>query len=171
MVFQQLMESNYERTTKLTKDQVLGLDIATHTGYHSVHSSGTWDFTESMRRNGNKQHKAFRETLINYITKYDIRQIVAEDVSAGTSAGGFKSSVKLAEFRGILLEVCDTLSLPEPIFINPTTVKKWATSNGRADKKMMIDYCIRRWGIQPCDDNEADATHIFMYYVRKNNIN
>ena len=164
------MNTNYEASSKLTKDQVLGLDIATHTGFHSVHGSGTWDFTESMRRNDNKQHKAFRSTLIHYIKEHGICQIVAEDVSAGTSLGGFKSSVKLAEFRGILLEVCDTLDLPEPIFINPTTVKKWATGNGRADKKMMIDYCIKRWGILPGDDNEADATHIFMYYIRKNNI-
>lgn len=171
MVFQQLMRSNYERTAKLTKAQVLGLDIATHTGFHSVHGSGTWDFSESMRRNGNKQHKAFRDTLINYITEHGICQIVAEDVSAGTSLGGFKSSVKLAHFHGILFEICDELNLPEPVLINPKIVKKWATGNGNADKEMMIDYCKRRWGIEPCDDNEADATHIFMYYIRKNNIN
>lgn len=171
MVFHQLMNSTHEKSTKLTKDQVLGLDIATHTGYHSVHGSGTWDFTESMRRNNNKQHGAFRQTVMNYIQEHGICQIVAEDVSAGTSMGGFKSSVKLSEFRGILLEICDTLDLPEPVFINPTTVKKWATGNGRADKKMMIDFCKKRWGIDPIDDNEADATHIFMYYLRKNNIN
>ena len=164
------MRSTHEKAESLTKDQVLSLDIATHTGYHSVHGSGTWDFTESMRRNVNKQHKAFRETVMNYIVEHGIRHIVAEDVSAGTSAGGFKSSVKLAEFRGILLEICDTLDLPEPTFINPSTVKKWATGNGRADKKMMIDFCISRWGINPIDDNEADATHIFMYYIRKNHI-
>lgn len=160
-----------ETSNKLTREQVLSIDIATHSGFHSVHSSGTMDFTESMRRNNNKQHKAFRDWLIEYITKYGIKQIVAEDVSAGSSKGGFKSSVKLAEFRGILFEVCDELDLPEPVLINPKTVKKWATGNGNADKKMMIDFCIKRWGIQPCDDNEADATHIFMYYIRKNNIN
>lgn len=171
MVFQRLMNVIYEKTSKLTKSQVLSLDIATHTGYHSVHGSGTWDFTESMRRNNNKQHGAFRQTVMNYVKEHGIRQIVAEDVSAGTSVGGFKSSVKLAEFRGVLLEICDTLDLPEPVFINPTTVKKWATGNGRADKKMMIDFCKKRWGIDPIDDNQADAIHIFMYYVRKNNIN
>lgn len=165
------MNQTHEKRARLTKDQVLGLDIATHTGFHSVHSSGTWNFEESMRRNNNKQHLAFRKTLLNYITKYGIRQIVAEDVSAGTSRGGFKSSVKLAEFRGILMEICDALDLPEPTFINPKTVKKWATGNGNADKKMMIEYCKKRWGIDPIDDNEADATHIFMYYIRKNNIN
>ena len=165
------MRPTHEKISCLTKEQVLGLDIATHCGFHSVHGSGTWDFTESMRRNGNKQHKAFRDTLIKYIKEHGICHIVAEDVSAGTSMGGFKSSVKLSEFRGILLEVCDTLDLPEPTFINPTTVKKWATGNGRADKEMMKNYCIKRWGIIPIDDNEADAIHIFMYYIRKNNIN
>lgn len=171
MVYQLLMETkNNEAATKLTRNQVLALDVATHTGFHSVHSSGTMDFTESMRRNNNKQHKAFRDWLIDYITTHDIKQIVAEDVSAGSSLGGFKSSVKLAEFRGILFEVCDELDLPEPTLVNPSTCKKWATGNGKADKKMMIDYCIKRWGITPIDDNEADATHIFMYYIRKNNL-
>lgn len=164
------MKTNSDSHGKLTRNQVLGLDIATHTGFHSTHSSGTMDFTESIRRNNNKQHKAFRDWLIDYIQTYGIKQIVAEDVSAGSSKGGFKSSVKLAEFRGILLEVCDTLDLPEPAFVNLSTCKKWATGNGKADKKMMIAYCIHRWGVTPVDDNEADATHIFMYYIRKNNL-
>lgn len=164
------MKTQNETATQLTREQVLSLDIATHCGFHSIHSSGTVDFTESMRRNNNKQHKAFRDWLIEYITTNGIKQIVAEDVSAGSSKGGFKSSVKLAEFRGILFEVCDTLDLPEPALVNPKSVKKWATGNGNADKEMMIDYCIRRWGITPVDDNEADATHIFMYYIRKNDL-
>ena len=164
------MTAKNENTYQLKREDVLGLDIATHCGYHSCHESGTMDFTESMRRNNNKQHKAFRDWLISFVTTYGIKQIVAEDVSAGSSKGGFKSSVKLAEFRGILFEVCDTLNLPEPAFVNPKSVKKWATGDGKADKEMMIDYCIRRWGVTPVDDNEADATHIFMYYIRKNNL-
>ena len=38
--------------------------------------------------------------------------------------------------------------------------------DGKADKKKMIEYCIKRWNITPVDDNMADATHIFKYYVR-----
>lgn len=156
--------------TTLTRNQVLSLDIATHTGFHSVHESGTWDFTERRHTNDNKQHKAFRDTLIAFIKQHDIHQIVAEDVSAGTSKGGFKSSVKLAQFHGIMFEVCDELGLPEPILINPTTVKKWATGNGRADKDEMIRFCKQRWNIIPVDDNEADATHIFFYFCRRFNL-
>lgn len=163
------MIKRYEQVEKPNKTQILALDIATHCGFHSVHDSGTWDFTESMRRNGNKQHKAFRDTLLAYIIKHGIKQVVAEDVSVGGSRG-FKSSVKLSEFRGILFEVCDTLDLPEPIFINLTTIKKFATGDASADKQKMIEFCKSRWNIDPIDDNEADATHIFMYYIRKNNI-
>lgn len=153
--------------TTLSKENVLALDIATHCGYYSLHDSGTWDFTESMRRNNNKQHKAFRETLVSFIEEHDIKLIVAEDVNCGRSSKEFRSSVKLAEFRGILLEVCDTLNLPEPVFVNPSTVKKWATGDGKADKYKMMRFCKLRWHTDPVDDNEADATHIFMYYVKK----
>lgn len=159
--------SNYEKDKDLTLDDVLGLDIATHTGYYSTHESGTWDFTESMRRNNNKQHSAFRETLIAFIEKYGIKRIVAEDVAVNQH---FIDTRKLSEFRGILMEVCDTLDLPEPTFVNPSTLKKWATGNGRATKTDMMKTCIKRWKTSPVDDNEADATHLFMYFVKKFNI-
>ena len=80
------------RTTKnetindeLTKKDILALDIATHTGYYSLHEGGTWNFTESKRKNNNKQHKDFRDTLMAFIQKYDIKQIVAEDVNVTNS--------------------------------------------------------------------------------------
>lgn len=148
----------------ITRDNVLALDVAEHCGYYSVHESGTWDFTENKRRNDNKQHKAFRDTLIEFIQKYNIKQIVAEDVSFSTH---FVSMRKLSEFRGILFEVCDTLNLPEPALINPRTLKKWATGNGGATKADMIRLCKLRWKTNPVDDNEADATHIFYYYIKK----
>lgn len=161
------MVTKHVEEEKLTPNDILSLDIATHTGFYSTHESGTWDFTESMRRNNNKQHEAFRQTLIDFIQKYNIKQIVAEDVSCGRSGKEFKASVKLAEFRGILLEVCDTLNLPEPAFVNPRTVKHWATGDGNADKAKMMRFCKLRWKTNPVDDNESDATHIFMYYVKK----
>lgn len=155
---------NMPIASKPTRDEILGLDIATHCGYFSTHERGTWNFEESMRRNNNKQHAAFRNTLIDFIQKYNIKQIVAEDVSVNNH---FIDARKLSEFRGILLEVCDTLDLPEPAFINPKTVKSWATGNGNATKNDMIKFCKLRWKTDPCDDNEADATHIFMYYIHK----
>ena len=158
------MKQTSNETEKITRDQVLALDIATHCGYHSMHGSGTWNFTESMRRNNNKQHAAFRNTLIDFITEHDIRQVVAEDVSVNNH---FTDARKLSEFRGILFEVCDTLDLPEPAFVNPMTLKKFATGDGHADKQKMMEFCKLRWKVDAVDDNEADATHIFFYYVKR----
>ena len=142
----------------LTKAQVLGLDIATMCGYYSQHAAGAWNFYESKARNDNKQHKAFRDTLIGFIQQYGIRQVVAEDINVNNH---FTDMRKLSEFRGILLEVCDELDLPEPAFINVSTVKKFATGNGRASKIDMINACVSKYGYRPVTDDEADAFFFF----------
>lgn len=147
----------------LKKEDILALDIATHTGYYSTHSSGTWDFTEK-KSNDWKQHLDFRTTLINYITTNNIRFIAAEDVNVG---GQFSGMRKLSEFRGILMEVCDELNLPEPIFVNVSSIKKFATNNGKADKKEMIKAMIERYGKTPIDDNECDAFWLFTLICKR----
>ena len=130
------MANRDSENSVLTREQVLALDIATHTGYFSLHEAGTWNFTESKRRNGNKMHGAFRTTLL----------------------------------RGILLEVCDELDIPEPEFVNPAVLKKWATGDGHATKTQMVAACKDRYGIVPVDDNAADACHLFYYYIRRHRL-
>lgn len=149
---------------ELCKQQVLGLDIATMCGYYSTHESGAWNFYESKARNDNKQHKAFRDTLIDFITRHGIRQVVAEDVNVNNH---FVDMRKLSEFRGILLEVCDELNLPEPVFLNVMSIKKYATGNGRATKLDMIRACVEKYNYRPRTDDEADAFWVYQYYCHK----
>ena len=158
------MENRVSENSLLTREQVLALDIATHTGYFSLHEAGVWNFTESKRRNDNKMHGAFRVMLIAFIRRYGIRRIVAEDVAVNRH---FYDLRRLSELRGILLEVCDELDLPEPEFVNPATLKKWATGDGHATKAQMIAACKNKYGIVPVDDNAADACHLYHYYIRK----
>lgn len=139
------------------------MDIASQTGYYAVHESGAWNFYESKARNDNKQHKAFRDTLIGFITRHGIRQVVAEDVNVNNH---FIDMRKLSEFRGILLEVCDELSLPEPVFLNVMSIKKYATGNGRATKLDMINACVEKYGYRPRTDDEADAFWVFSAPIR-----
>ena len=148
----------------MCKQQVLGLDIATMCGYYSTHESGAWNFYESKARNDNKQHKAFRDTLIDFITRHGIRQVVAEDINVNNH---FVDMRKLSEFRGILLEVCDELNLPEPVFLNVMSIKKYATGNGRATKLDMINACVERYNYRPRTDDEADAFWVYTYYCHK----
>ena len=149
------------------RKEVLALDIATHTGYFSVHEAGTWNFTESRRRNSTKMHGAFRTVLVSFIRAHGIRRVVAEDVSVNRH---FYDMRRLSELRGILLEVCDSLELPEPEFVNPAVLKKWATGDGHATKAQMVAACKERYGVIPVDDNAADACHLFHYYIRRHRL-
>lgn len=151
-------------TGKFLRTEILALDVATTTGYYSLHGSGAWNFSERLVRNGGKQHKAFRDTLIGFIREHDIRMIVAEDVSVNLH---FTDIRKLSEFRGILLEVCDELGLPEPEFVNVAALKKFGTGNGRATKPEMMAACRIRYRLTPATHDEADAMHLFFYFCRK----
>lgn len=153
-----------QETEELKREHILALDIATHCGYFSVHESGTWNFTEGKRRNGNKQHLALKDTLTAFIREHGIQRIVAEDVSVNNH---FFDMRKLAEFRGVLLCVCDELDMPEPEFVNPKVLKKFATGNGNASKDDMKQAYTARFNRLPLDDNEADAFWLFQYYVSK----
>lgn len=31
----------------------------------------------------------------------------------------------------------------------------------------MMEFCRKRWQIEPGDDNEADAIHIFFCYIKR----
>lgn len=149
---------------ELSKEQILALDLATQTGYYSVHESGAWNFYESKQRNDNKSHKAFRDTVMEFIIRYGIRQVVAEDLNVNNY---FTDMRRLAEFRGILLEICDTLGLPEPVFINVMTLKKFAAGNGRATKLDMIKAAESKYNFHAKNDDEADAFWLYKYYCHK----
>ena len=129
-------EQDEKNQEAITRDNILSLDIATHCGYYSTHEAGTWNFTQKTGRNAIEQHLSFYNTLKEFIQKNDIKLIVAEDVNV---KGKFVGMRKLSEFRGILFLICAQLGLPEPKFVNVSTVKKWATGDGKADKEKMID--------------------------------
>ena len=156
-----MCSSDLSSNSNIEKSEILALDVATNCGYHSVHESGSWCFVESKARNDNKQHKALRDTLIGFITKYGIKRIVAEDVVINNHFFDFR---RLADFRWILLDVCDTLNLHAPEFINPMARKKCATGNGRATKLDMINACVTRYNYRPKNDDEADALLFYKYY-------
>ncbi len=149
---------------KYCREDILALDISQNCGFYSIHGSGSWCFIESKARNNNKAHKAFRDTVMGFILQHNIKLVVAEGVNVGTHFNAVKA---LSEFHGILLEICDELNLPEPIYVNPSTLKKFATGNGKASKYDMVMACKERYNFHPNNDDEADAFWLFKYYCQK----
>ncbi|MDR1504148.1 MAG: hypothetical protein LBT43_17005 [Prevotella sp.] len=148
----------------IRKTELLALDIATFCGYYSTHGFGTWNFSESKKRNDNKQHLAFHDTVSSFIKENGIKLVVAEDLNVNNY---FTDIRKLSQFHGLLFLICDELSRPDPYYINVATLKKWATGNGRASKQDMMEACIRKYDFYPSDDNVSDACHLYHYFIRK----
>lgn len=151
----------------LTKN-VLSLDPAERCGYHSVYGSGTKFFPntdKAPKKLGDDygQMKNFREWLMEIVTSHDIRVVVSEALDGGCKS--WKTSFKLGCFHGIIQNVCESCNVPL-FYVNQKKLKSWATGNGNADKKLMIEYCKKRWNLEPIDDNESDAIHLFYYFCK-----
>lgn len=158
------MEKNNNDLEDVAASQILALDIATKTGYYHVSDGGgVWNFTPTLKRNNRKTYKDFRDTLVAFVKQHDIKQIVAEDVNV---RGHFVAMRKLSEFRGVLKEVCESLDINPPVFVNVSSIKREMTGDTHATKTKMIKYVKKRFGITPVDDNHADAISVYYYYSK-----
>ena len=146
---------------KLARRDVLGLDIATRCGYYSLHSSGAWDFHANKSR---QTYLTFYRTLKEYIQVHGIRKLVVEDLNVNNH---FSDLRKLAQLHGIMLLVSEELALLPVEYVNVSTLKRWATGNGRADKSEMIAACVNNYRFYPKTSDEADAFLLFHFYCRK----
>lgn len=157
-----------EYVEQLNRGNILALDVASHCGYYTLGDYGTVYFPNNDRAPKKlgpdyAQHKAFRAWLVDMIQKHDIKAVAAEDVIFGH----FVDFRKLCEFRGIMLEVCETMDIPVITF-KPSDIKKHGTGNGNASKALMIAMAEQRYHIEVGkDDNLADAIHIYMYFIHR----
>ena len=154
-----------EYVRQLGRGDVMAFDVGAHCGYYTLGDYGTKVFPNNDKAPkylgpDYAQHKAFRNWLIDMLTSHKIKAVAAEDVIYGH----FTDFRKLCEFRGILLEVCETLDIPVVTF-KPSDIKKHGTGKGNADKKMMIEFAEKRYHIEvDGDDNLADAIHYQNFY-------
>lgn len=139
---------------------ILALDPANLTGYaHSNGEHGTWDITITPR--GKPEHPGnrllvFEATLVMTIRQWGCDFLAAEDASFGSNNP--HTAAQHNELKGVILRVaaehCPEATLK---FFGPSTIKLYATGDGRAKKPAMIKAFERHFGYKPRDDNEADA--------------
>lgn len=135
---------------------ILALDPATKTGWATKDDSGMEIFSkDACDRVGE-----FYRWLINLVLSDDIEMIVYEK-PGGANYNGVRSHSQL---EGVIMLVagitgCGFLGL------SAGEIKKFATGNGRAKKDEMIQACKEKLGIDPIDDNHADAAWIYDYAI------
>ena len=57
----------------------------------------------------------------------------------------------------------------EYIEFSASSIKKFATNNGNANKELMVEFSKKLWGYEGEDNNIADAIHIVKYLKTKIN--
>jgi len=106
-------------------------------------------------------------TLSAILREYDISHICIE----APSYGSIGKVVQLAQLNGGVLYSVKTVGMPITS-VPPTTLKKFATDNGRANKEAMVEALPKKVRqkfetISKKIDDLADAYHLAKYAILK----
>lgn len=139
---------------------ILGIDPGSHTGWclmknGKVYESGVQDFSKRKGESNGATYLRFRSWLNSLLSSYPIKIVVYEYTFSRSQA----ASEILTNLRGRIQEECSALSV-EFAAVPATTLKKWATGKGNADKDQMMARAVAYLGRPPIDDNEADAVMV-----------
>ncbi len=142
---------------------ILALDCAIRTGWGTlidgnIHS-GVQENREKTNESAGMKYLRFDAWLIemNNIGNFDVIYYEKPHGLKGQSVesmNGFITGIHrfIAKYDHI-----------EYRAVSPSTIKKWATGKGNADKDAVKEYFRKETGKEPVDDNEADAYALLRY--------
>jgi Holliday junction resolvasome RuvABC endonuclease subunit len=122
---------------------------------------GVWNLTAPGDTHCGRRLSRFADVLRVTHSANRFDRIAYEDAAFGSHNPAVKALH--SELAAVVKIVSEELGLPDPLPVNPATLKKWATGNGRAKKWQMIAALERLYGIKTNDDNCADAILICKY--------
>lgn len=117
----------------------------------------------------------FRKKIIYLIEKYDIDEIVFEDIQLqdvnGNKETGIKTFKVLAEVFGVMHELCSEIKMPYTAVL-PI---KWKAhfkiaGKGRTQEKKMAQAYVEKKCNMKCTEDEADSLCIALYYFDQSNV-
>lgn len=144
--------------------KILAIDQATTCGYAVVDNgviveSGIWNLADKKRSGESRGMRYIRleKFLHDVFAKHgsELGLIVHEQ----TLLRGGNASEIANGLKAIILKFASELGV-EVSCVHTKELKKFASGHGTADKKEMIEACRTLTGIDPVDDNEADAVLI-----------
>jgi len=141
-------------------EMILGIDPASKTGWclmrsGKVYESGIQDFSKRKGESNGAVYLRFRSWLKSLLSNHQIKIVIYEYTFSRSQA----ASEILTNLRGRIQEECAAVSV-EFAAVPATTLKKWATGKGNAEKDQMMARAVAYLGRPPIDDNEADAVMV-----------
>lgn len=138
---------------------VLGIDPGNYCGFGIVNdaglvASGVWHLLgEKGEATGRRFARLFYR-LADLDTEPDF---VAFETKFAIPGASTRNLLNTGGYIGVIQTWCVHHQLPEPTALAPSSLKKRATGNGRAEKADMCAEACRLTGKDIRDDNEADA--------------
>lgn len=135
---------------------ILALDASNKCGFaHTNGESGVWEYKKKKTDSPGAKWIVFMARLRDMLRKNPTDLVAYEQPhnrgGAATHSGhGYVTCIEY---------VCSGLGVQVESY-HSATIKKHATGKGKASKQEMVDACRDRLGIEPQDDNEADALWI-----------
>ncbi len=140
---------------------LLALDIANKTGFKTKEASGTWDLAPKRGESSGMSVVRFRAKLAELAKLCNRAGSPITVIAAELPVGMHKASlISMGKKHGIMEEFAITNNIVVAMY-TPGEIKKAATGKGNCNKAAMISACIDKYGIEPIDDNEADAVHLY----------
>lgn len=97
-----------------------------------------------------------RDTIYSGVFHEEPDLVLMEDLPRNAMHAGITGMV-----QGVIREVLQHHIVPYALVV-PSTLKKAATGDGRADKKKMLEFYTKATGLVNKDDNQVDA-----YWLRQ----
>ena len=149
----------------MTRSVVVGLDIATVTGWArfdgATFTTGVIDCTTSSQAELEGVHfRKFAEQLP------EVLKGAGAVVIERTYSRGKRTAEILNGLTAIALVQCEDLGL-EYAFVDAVTLKLFATGSGRAQKADMVAAAERELGLSGLSDDEADAYFLVRYWQER----
>jgi Holliday junction resolvasome RuvABC endonuclease subunit len=143
---------------------IIAFDCATKTGWAiikdgKVFESGVQDFAKRRGESNGLMFLRFRSWLVAIEANLDSVEIMAYE--AAHHRGGAATEI-CVNLTGRIQEAAQEVGA-ECASVPTTTLKKWATGHGKAEKSDMMKIAAKHLGRDPIDDNEADAVLIGLW--------
>lgn len=137
---------------------IFALDPAASTGFaHSDGTHGAYLLTSPFDTRPGDRLVRFWMWLDRFLEQHLTELIAAEDASFGSPNPSIQAMHN--ELRAIVFMVAAERGIDVKMF-HPSTIKLFATGNGRAKKPDMIRACREKLGIISDSDDEVDACWI-----------
>lgn len=147
-----------DNDTAYIKHGTLAIDLGTVTGWAfdcptEKDLGGRISFQPKRNAHKGQRYSNFDDWLAKLLDTLRPSEVTYEQVMA--HSGTYAAHV----YGGLQACLCKNAferRLPIRTY-TPTQIKKAATGSGKAKKPEMVRSCIERLGVNPADDNEADA--------------